>query len=380
MPAAKTPNALIKLIGKKDAVLLADSRGGILFSKHADTPLIPASTLKILTSLAAIHHLGPNYRFPTEFYLDPAENLKIKGYGDPLLISEELMNMTKTAADRLKSESVKINDLVLDDVYYSQPIAIPGVLGSRRPHDAPNGAICVNFNTVCFTQINGRFVSAEPHTPLLSSALKKIKQTGLKNGRIIFSHDGKENLQYAGELFAFFLKHNGIHPNSIQTGRVRSVDDKLIFRYVSSCSLGQVISKLLEHSNNFMANQILIAAGAKAYGPPGTLEKGVAAVSIYASNILKINNLSLNEGSGISRKNRISVGSMHKILNAFVPYRLLMRREGRIIFKTGTLYGISTMAGFIEGKTGELFRFVVLINSPGKSAKRILRELMKMMP
>ena len=85
--AQKLPE-LDRFIGTQDAILVSDPQGQILFSKHAEKKLIPASTLKIFTSLVALHFLGSDYRFPTEFYLDVHSNLNIKGYGDPLLISE----------------------------------------------------------------------------------------------------------------------------------------------------------------------------------------------------------------------------------------------------------------------------------------------------
>ena len=81
-------DVLHNLTGNTDAVLVSDSHGRTLFSKNADHRLVPASTLKILTALAALHYLGPDHRFITEFYMDHNNNLFVKGYGDPLLISE----------------------------------------------------------------------------------------------------------------------------------------------------------------------------------------------------------------------------------------------------------------------------------------------------
>ena len=57
-------------------------------AKHAGKKLVPASILKIFTSLAALHYLGSNHRYATDFFRDPDSNLVIKGYGDPLMISE----------------------------------------------------------------------------------------------------------------------------------------------------------------------------------------------------------------------------------------------------------------------------------------------------
>ena len=81
------------------------------------------------------------------------------------------------------------------------------------------------------------------------------------------------------------------------------------------------------------------------------------------------------EGSGISRQNRTSAKDMERILKAFEPYHRLMRHEGKDFYKTGTLRGISTRAGYIENAEGRLYRYVLLINTPGKSATRVMKKL-----
>jgi len=369
---AATRDGFENLIGKHDAMLITAPDGKIIFSKNAEKMLIPASTLKIFTALVALHYLGPDYKFTTEFYLDNDKNLKIKGYGDPLLISEVLLEISRTVGTKIK----KVGDIVLDDSYFTLPLTIPGVSSSTQPYDAPNGALCVNFNTVNFKQAKGIYVSAEPQTPLLPFTLKKIKKLGLRQGRIVFSHNKSECTFYAGHLIKYFLNNEGIQTSgSVKTGRVHKNKDRLIFRYVSKFSLEEIISRFLEFSNNYTTNQLLIAAGAKAYGPPGTLDKGVLAALSYANNILYLKHTHITEGSGISRKNRTSAKDMEKILKAFEPYSSLMRHERREFYKTGTLSGINTRVGYIENTKGQLYRFVVLINTPGKSTKRIMRKL-----
>ena len=369
--------SVANLIGDQDAVLVADHQGRIMVSKNADKKLIPASTLKILTSLVAMHYLGPDYRFTTEFYLDNDSNLKIKGYGDPLLTSEILEEISKALGSRLDAEHKKIKDIVLDDSYFKQPITIPGISLSSQPYDAPNGALCANFNTVYFKRLeNGKYVSAEEQTPLLPFALRKVKKSKMAMGRIVLFHKESENTLYFGHLFKYFLEKQGIKSNgSIGLGRVNKENDRLIFKYVSGFSIKKIISKLLEHSNNFTANQLLIAAGAKLYGSPGTLDKGVLAVKNYAEKILNLKNLCIVEGSGISRKNRISANSLYKILEKFEPYHELMHKSGREFYKTGTLDGINTRAGYIRSEKNGLYRFVVLINTQGKSAEPVINLL-----
>jgi len=366
---------LSKKIGTNDAVLLADPAGKIIFSKNEKKKLIPASTLKILTSLFAVETLGSDFRFETEFYQDTASNLIIKGYGDPLLISEAV----KEIAETLKEEISTYNDLVLDDSFFANPLTIPGVTSSLQPYDAPNGALCVNFNTVYFRRKkNGEYVSAEPQTPLVDYVIPEIKASKRKNGRIIFSQKRHEVTLYAGHLFRNFLSEAGVHQKGrIRIGRVHQDKDRLIYRHRSRFTLAETVSRLMEHSNNFTANQILIVAGATVSGPPGTLEKGVQAAKDFAARKLGIKNLEMVEGSGISRKNRISANMMLTVLKAFEPYRHLLRHEDGVYFKTGTLYGISTRAGFLEGSSG-MYPFVILLNTSGKSAESLLPDIQQL--
>jgi D-alanyl-D-alanine carboxypeptidase/D-alanyl-D-alanine-endopeptidase (penicillin-binding protein 4) len=345
-----------------------------MVSKNSHLMLIPASTFKLLTSLSAIHYLGCNFRFITEFYLDPSDNLIVKGYGDPLLISETLPEMATRLAGRIQS----LHDLVLDDSYFQRSLVIPGRKSSSQPYDAPNGALCVNFNTVAFRQVDGVYVSAEPQTPLLPFALKKIEVSGMKEGRISFSSANDDNLAYGGELLAYHLKEAGIRSHGrIRRGNLDPAHDVLLARYFSRFGLDQVMAKLLEYSNNYMANQLFLATGAKVLGPPATLEKAIRVTQRYAAEVLGISQLTMVEGSGISRQNRLSAAEMLKIVEAFAPYYHLMRHEGRQYYKTGTLDDIRTRVGYIEAHPGWLFRFVVFVNTPGKGTDRIMRVLEK---
>jgi D-alanyl-D-alanine carboxypeptidase/D-alanyl-D-alanine-endopeptidase (penicillin-binding protein 4) len=374
----KTIEDLGKFIGNKDAVLVVNDSGKVLYAKNEKNLLIPASTLKLLTSLVAIHYLGENYRFRTEFYMDRSHNLTIKGYGDPMLISEVVDEICKKIAFGVKKSGAAIKDIILDDSYFEQPLIIPGISTSNQPYDAPNGALCVNFNTVCFRRDpDNTYLSAEPQTPLLPCSLEKIRQTGLDHGRIVLSQDQNEMLFYAGALFRYFLKQNGVSIHgSIQSGKVNPETDALFFTYFSQYSLKEIIKNLMAFSNNFIANQLLIAAGIKACNSPGNLEKGILAARQFAQSYLDINNMRLVEGSGISRNNRISAEMMINILDYFAPYYQLMPSKRSAFFKTGTLQDISTLAGYIENPNKAPLRFVIMKNSPGLPALSILEKLL----
>ncbi len=371
---------LTPLLGNSDAVVIENQQGKILFSINAEKKLIPASTLKILTSLAALHFLGEDYRFVTEFYMDQESNLRIKGYGDPLLISETVSTIASTLRPYIENHQIwkgRLNNLLLDDSYFNIPITVPGRRFSLEPYDAPNSALCVNFNTVYFKSMkNGAYVSAEPQTPLIPFVQNRIKESKKTSGRILLSGDGDEATLYAGHMFKHFLQKEGLEfQGAVEISRAQNQEDLLVYRYVSVFSLKEVISRLLEFSNNFIANQILLASGAKAFGPPASLAKGVRAVSKYARQELGINGLYIVEGSGISRQNRMSAADLGKALKRFEPHRRLMRKDGSRYYKTGTLNGIRTQAGYIENRQGELYRFVLLLNTPGKSAEKIVEMI-----
>jgi D-alanyl-D-alanine carboxypeptidase/D-alanyl-D-alanine-endopeptidase (penicillin-binding protein 4) len=360
-------------ISPRDALLVAGPGGRIIYSRNATKKYVPASTLKILTGLAAIHRLGTSYRFRTEFYMDREQNLKVKGYGDPLLVSEVWQEIARTLAPRIQS----FNDLILDDTYFSNDI-IPGVGSSTNPYDAPNGALCANFNTVFFKRDNnGRIVSAEPQTPMTPFALEKIRARALDAGRHSFSHRGHEAARYAGELLVHFLRENGkACQGEVRAGVVKP-GDALIYTYHSIFTLEQALKKMLEFSNNFMANQILLALGAHVHGPPGQLTKGVRVVSDYCRDVLHLDGVKIIEGSGISRKNRLSALDMLAVLKRFEPHRSLLVREGCLLYKTGSLWGINTRAGFIESGSGSPYYFVIFLKGSHANIDSILECVKK---
>jgi D-alanyl-D-alanine carboxypeptidase/D-alanyl-D-alanine-endopeptidase (penicillin-binding protein 4) len=359
-------------ITSTDALAVADPDGRLLYKKNEAIKLVPASTFKLLTSLCAIHYLGPSYRFKTEFYLDTGSNLKIKGYGDPLLISEVWQEIAHGLAETVRG----FKDLVLDDTYFSQPVIIPGRNHSTNPYDAPVGALCANFNTVFFDRDKqGRIFPAEAQTPLIPYARKKIRSLGLKKGRYNFTHDQDEAARYAGELLLHFLKQEGVNSSGkIRRGVVKP-EDKLVFTYRSGFTLEAALEKMLEFSNNFMANQILIALGAHVYGPPGTLTKGVRVIHDYAGGELDLKDIKVVEGSGISRKNRVSALDMLAILKRFEPYRHLLKRKGNVLFKTGSLTGIRTRAGYVEKNGRGPYSFVIFLNRSGPDMDELMEGI-----
>lgn len=366
-------------VGPRDAVVVSGPDNRILFSHNADTLLIPASTLKILTALTAFYYLGEDYRFRTEFYVDAKSNLKIKGCGDPLLISEVIADISTRLSQQLQDTEHAISNIIVDASYFDDSVVIPGVTDSIEPYDSPNGSLCVNFNTVNFKTRDGQYISAEPQTPLLPMTIGRIKKTGLPQGRIMLSHQKDELAFYAGHLFKYFLEQTGVSINGTVTMGSIGLADSPILDYHSPFTLKQAVKKMMTYSNNFMANQILIEAGIAQTGPPGTLSNAVTAARGYARDVLFMDGLQITEGSGISRKNRITASNLHKILLKFKSHFKLLRQDRTDFYKTGTLKDISTRVGFIGQDEASLHAYVILCNTPGKSAIPIRNKLMNLL-
>jgi D-alanyl-D-alanine carboxypeptidase/D-alanyl-D-alanine-endopeptidase (penicillin-binding protein 4) len=125
----------------------------------------------------------------------------------------------------------------------------------------------------------------------------------------------------------------------------------------SPWALEDVVRKLLQYSNNFIANQVMLSLGAHRYGPPATLNKGVRALTDYAANLPGWETAEIAEGSGISRENRVTPAQMGTLLLAFMPHHELLRRTDTQYYKTGTLTGIRTRAGYFIGTDHRLYPF-----------------------
>ena len=115
----------------------------------------------------------------------------------------------------------------------------------------------------------------------------------------------------------------------------------------------------------------------KRFGSPASLKKGRLAVEEYLTKELGISSdqFHIAEGSGISRKNLLTPDAVLLLLKFFIPYQQLLPREKQIPYKTGTLKGVYSMAGYLT--TREPLYFVILLNQQKNHREKIRDILIK---
>jgi serine-type D-Ala-D-Ala carboxypeptidase/endopeptidase (penicillin-binding protein 4) len=343
-------------------VLVVDDKGNELIAQNADTSFAPASVTKIVTAWLAMEVLGGDYRFETKFYLDKKRVLYVRGGGDPFLISEELAELAKELVAAIGK--APITGIVLDASYYPAEIRIPGIENSGESYDALNSALAVNFNTIAAVRKGNIVRSAEPQTPITPLAISQFKARGPNGaGRISLAQDPALSLQYAGELIAAFIKQAGVSlKGKITTGSVPK-DLKPVYVHRSR-PLSEILKGLLIASNNYIANQVFLEIGGT-LGGPVSLEKSLKVLNkMLAENGLD-KDVHMEEGSGISRDNRFTARGLAKVLTLFTPHAELLHGHDGGLNKTGTMTGISTLAGYADTKGHGRVRFVIALKTNG---------------
>jgi len=372
--AASWQDQITSLAGDKGVVLAVDSKGEVLVSVAAERSFIPASILKIPTTLLAAEYLGMDYRFVTEFFLQDGL-LVVRGQGDPMLVSEELELVAAALKPLLAGR--QLAGVGIDDSYFAADITVPGVGASDQPYDALNSATAVNFNTVHVVVEGDRIRSAEPQTPLTPLARSVARRRGVQGKvRVNLSSRPGDVRRYAAELVAAKLRGAGIQVGE----RYEQIEVKAaepVYRHESSKTVADACSALLYYSNNYIANQVFLAVGAARSGAPASLSKSIAAFQAFVGEHPELGGLVMTEGSGISYDNRATASAIVAALALFEPHRHRLRSKGGTDNKTGTLTVTRSVAGYLDTSSHGTVRFVISLDGRGSARRWKIIDAMK---
>ena len=408
---------------------------------QAERPFNPASTMKLVTTHAALSMLGPGYRWTTRFLTTgPIRDgvlqgdLILQGGGDPHLVIEDLHALM--ADLRAQGLTTIRGDLVVDDARF----AVGPADGEAFDGDASQAynvrpwAALTNFKaSKLVIDPKKRQLALEP--PLADVQLRYdvkvlkgrcrtggtrlgVQDGATAAGRPVVSVNGTQVRACGSQQFyAAMLDHqqflHGIFKAAWKdmggqfTGRTRiqpgaAARGRPLYAWQSTLDLGEVVHHINKFSNNVMTRMLLLemaAASGQGALPPD--RAGQWLHQWYRGQGLALPSLVMENGSGLSRQARISAGDMVTLLaraassptapwfedslpvvgiDGTMKTRLRMDPvAGQAQIKTGTLQDVRAIAGYVTAASGRRYALSLMINGkyPAERALHAQDELLR---
>lgn len=431
--AATLPPPVVKAL--QLAHIPLDSIGVEVREVNARTPLIsvnakqsmsPASTMKLLTTYAGLELLGPSYSWKTEAYLDGKleqdvlyGDLILKGYGDPKLTLEKLWLWLYELRSRGLREIR--GDLVLDRSVFQLAPHDPAKFDNEpmRPYNTGPDALLLNFNSVRLwfipegekikiismpelagISLDNRVTAAT--VPVNCSDWNDALSIQLQGDTLrvqgVFPVQCGERerhislLSHPSYLYAVFRalwqEMGGVLQGTLREGTV--TDGAILFATHNSAPLAELIRDINKFSNNVMARQLFLSLGGTPETPVSFTHSERAVRDWLTQKKLYFPELILENGAGLSRRERISPHSLALLLRsaqrspfstefeASLPIAgvdgTLKKRltdseaANHAHLKTGSLEGVQAVAGYVQSRSGKQWILVFLINHPNAAA------------
>jgi D-alanyl-D-alanine carboxypeptidase/D-alanyl-D-alanine-endopeptidase (penicillin-binding protein 4) len=421
-----------------------------LIAWNANDAMQPASTMKLVTTYTGLSILGPDYRWRTSAYADGAidpsgalhGNLYIQGTGDPKLVPEELIDLV----DKIHKQGITSidGDLVLDKRFFAPSTRdLPPFDGdANAPYNVGPDPLLYAFKSLSFTLTPSRDGSvAIEVTPALAqlqivdhlratrgacvgslpAASPTVTPSPEGNVQALFHGDyplrcGERTVNvatldhsafFSGGFLALWQQTGGTFRGTVHEGPVP--DSAKLIAVHHGPELSDIVRDINKFSNNTMARNLFLTIGAVGSRPvaarlpqavtqtlthpvgDATPEKSAAVIRDFlARSGIAMPELALDNGSGLSRTEHISAGSLAALLRsangspvaqAFTESLPIagvdgtMRRRlthapvgGNAHIKTGTLDDVRAIAGYVSAANGDTYVVVSLINAPNAHA------------
>lgn len=409
------------------SLIVAEVGQDPLIAIHPETPRNPASTMKLVTTYAALEELGPGHTWRTELVTAPNAlprpdgtlpgPLYVRASGDPQLKTEDMWRMLHElrlrgvrtlpgiVVDRSVFGNVAIHPGAFDNspdrVYNASPDALVIGYGAVRLLHVPDAARGA-WNIITDPPLAGvridNQVRASRGACSGAPAVRTQQDAGATGVTIRVSGTvalscGEFSLHRlalsqpehaAGVMVQMWSTLGGSLLGPVTSGPA-PVDGVALVSHESP-PLSELIRTVNKASNNVMARMMLLALATE-NGTPGTAQSGASALSqALARQGLVFPELVIENGSGLSRHEQISAGSMASMLNTawlsprmpeFVSSLAIAGEDGTVRrrwrnggatgmahLKTGTLRDVSALAGYVQGASGKRYVLVSLINDP----------------
>ena len=366
--------------------------GKIVKEYNSELALIPASTMKIVTTSAALGILGKDFTYKTKFYNSTFTDtikqktlsvLYVKGSGDPSFNSayfnDNDSSFINSLVKKLKTAGIKkiTGNIIVDNTYFENKIPDTWIWSDIGNYfgAAANGLSYRDNKFSVF--LNSGLLNSQAELtdikPLFYKNLLKIntnvKSSGTEDDAFVYGDPysysarkisgtippNKKNyeveamaplphLYFAYELSQALQKNNlqdtWNHFNDTDNKEIIISTDKLIYTYISP-ALEKIVYYTNVKSNNHYAESLLNTLGAIKSGHQGATSNGITVVENYwKERGVDISGLHMADGSGLSRANTITTKIQATILSK--------------IYRDSVMYPAFNASLPIAGKNGSM--------------------------
>lgn len=395
-------------LGGAVACVVADANTGqVLETANPLLGLPPASVTKALTTAYALDRLGPGYRFRTRLVADGRldngrleGDLWLVGGADPLLDTDALNVMARDLADagvREVTGAFRVVHGVIPHVTAIDPDQ-PGHVGYNPAVSGLN----LNFNRVHFEWqrgAEGYSVTMDARSETLSPPVSVAHMQVVDRSAPVYEYEATEEREewtvargalgqngarwlpvrrphlYAAEVFQVLARSRGIVLGPVEVGETPPEGGQTMAEHVSP-PLEDILRGMMRWSTNLTAEVAgLLATQAGGVRPEG-LAQSAAEMGRWMEDRFGVRHQHFLDHSGLSEDSRISTREMVRVLVGTGPnggLRRLMKNipilddQGapipdhpvQVVAKTGTLYFVSTLAGYVRTPSGRDLAFAV---------------------
>ncbi len=375
---AVAPHLADRDLGRHVLAAVAPLGGQPVYTSRSAGPPVatPASTTKLVTTSAALLALGPDHRFTTRVLPARGRRIVLVGGGDPFLARQppgqdadapsyparaDVVTLARQTAAALKEKGRRRVKVGYDDGLFAGPATSP----AWRADYIPDGVV---------SPVSALWVD------------EGRPDTG--TGRV------EDPARTAATVFSSALRDAGVEVLGVPESAAAPRPGRKPLASVSSAPLSQIVERILDVSDNEASEVLLRHVGLAAEGE-GSFEGGRRGVS----STLGERGISfgprevLYDGSGLSRRNRLSPATLVSVLGLSTRPDLPQLRSvaaglpvagftgslasrfdegapegrGRVRAKTGTLTGVTSLAGLAADREGELMVFAMMADRVAKT-------------
>ncbi len=403
-----------------------------LYSRNSDRYFIPASVTKLLTTAAALEKFGPQYRIRTSVYGSPdGEVLRVVGRGDPSLTDAQLAALARQLRDK---GIARVKQLIAEDSYFRGSLVNPnwGSADIQAGYGAPVNSLIFNQNSIdlmLWPQAVGQPLRVtwvhpkdaagwriENNSVTVGAGEGEFVDVGRDFDRPLIRVSGQlragsepepvyvavaNPAQRFLQRFREALAAEGIAVEQASVSTSSRSAGEAELAAVESPPLSELLKETNQESNNLFAEALLRSLGAGSSARADTAAAGLQVLKATLTQLgVSPQSYQLDDGSGLSRQNRISPQALVQTLQAMASapageiYRAslpvagisgtLKNRFGSAVApgvvqaKTGSLSGVTALSGYVSPPGYEPLVFSIIVNQsdlPGSTQRKAIDDI-----